>query len=283
MGTGPLIQESPYPQVIEHLFGQTVIDVKAGQYHSMALTSSGKVYCWGWGIHGQLGNGKSCNEFYPKQLQLHEPVKQISAGYAHSYVLTIEGKLYGFGSNAFGQLETCNLEGNKTTTPVWVLVLPDFYAPVEKVATSYFHNIAVTSEQEVYVWGASPQEVKIGQSRSNQKLNGIEPKILESWKSCLKVYTNDTQKQIDEVAIGFRFMGILHGGKVIWGRNKETELITSNAKSKEPSILQPRYTNVACGYDYLVALEHSGKLVAWGNTSFAQVSSEIFLCLYLFD
>lgn len=269
------MQETPYPQLLTSLFTHRIIDVKAGQYHSMALTSSGRVFCWGWGIHGQLANGKSSNEYFPKELQLPAPVKQISAGYAHSFVLTLDGKLYGFGSNAFGQLETCNLNANKTAKPVWVLIMPDFHREIEKIQTSYFHNVAVTAGQEVYVWGATPQEVRIGQSKSNQKLNGIDPKILESWKCCTQIYANTNQKAIDEVAIGFKYTGILHCGKVLWGRNKEAELMTSNAKSKEASILQPKYTSVACGYDYMVAMEHSGRLVAWGNTTFAQVS----LCL----
>ncbi|VEN55650.1 unnamed protein product, partial [Callosobruchus maculatus] len=118
-----------------------MIDVVAGQYHSLALSCSGKVYTWGWGIHGQLGHGNCDNLFYPKELNFPFTVKQIAAGHAHSLLLTTEGKLYGFGSNVFGQLESCQLDTNKSTEPVWVVVMPDMYMPIEKIASAYFHNV----------------------------------------------------------------------------------------------------------------------------------------------
>lgn len=142
LGLPPLVQETPYPQLITALNKYTIIDVQAGQYHSLALTSNGKVLTWGWGVHGQLGHGTSFNEYFPRLLDFNEPIMQISAGYAHSFILTLSGKLFGFGSNAFGQLEVCNIEGTKTTRPTWVLVMPDFYNPIENIRTSYFHNVS---------------------------------------------------------------------------------------------------------------------------------------------
>ncbi|XP_018572762.1 uncharacterized protein LOC108912084 isoform X2 [Anoplophora glabripennis] len=140
LGLGHFVQESPYPQILSSIASVKIIDVAAGQYHSIALTSTGKVYTWGWGIHGQLGHGNCDNEFYPKLINFPHPVKQVSAGHAHSLILTCEGKLYGFGSNVFGQLESCQIDSNKSARPVWVLLMPDIYTPIEKVATAYFHN-----------------------------------------------------------------------------------------------------------------------------------------------
>jgi hypothetical protein len=141
LGLGPFIQESPYPQIVTALSFKKIVEVTAGQYHSLALTSSGQVYTWGWGIHGQLGHGNCDNFYYPKLLPFKYQAVQVAAGHAHSLVLTNEGKLYGFGSNVFGQLESCQLDSNKSTRPVWVLLLPDIYTPIEKVTTAYFHNV----------------------------------------------------------------------------------------------------------------------------------------------
>lgn len=143
MGLGPSVQDSPYPQIISTLFNVIIVGITAGQYHSMALTASGSVYTWGWGIHGQLGHGSSDSEYTPRLLQFKQPVIQIAAGHAHSLILTTDGKLYGFGSNAFGQLESNNLEGNKTTTPMWICVLPDIYTPIKNITTAYFHNVCI--------------------------------------------------------------------------------------------------------------------------------------------
>lgn len=141
MGLGQYIRETPYPQIISALRDVNVVDIVTGQYHSMGLTSTGSVYTWGWGIHGQLGHGSCNNEFYPKLLHFDYPIVQIAAGHAHSLILTSEGKLYGFGSNAFGQLENCDIDGSKATKPTWVVIMPEIYAPIDKIATAYFHNV----------------------------------------------------------------------------------------------------------------------------------------------
>lgn len=131
-----------------------------GQYHNLALTHTGKVFSWGWGIHGQLGHGCTDNEYYPRELKFDSLVKQVSAGksvqhtflhlveqlifsgHAHSLVLTCDGKIFGFGSNVFAQLENnCEVDCKKCTSPTWVVILPDIYVPVEKITTAYFHNV----------------------------------------------------------------------------------------------------------------------------------------------
>lgn len=142
LGLGPTVQESPNPQLIVALAQRNIIDVICGQYHSMALTASGQVYCWGWGIHGQLGHGTCDNEYYPRLLAFEHPVMQIAAGYAHSLMVTCGGKLYGFGSNAFGQLGTYEFEGNKSNKPVVLSLLLDDDTPFEKIATAYFQNVS---------------------------------------------------------------------------------------------------------------------------------------------
>lgn len=127
--------------MITSLSFKKVIEVASGQYHSLALTSMGEVYTWGWGIHGQLGHGHCDNIFYPKLLKFKGEAIQVTAGHAHSLILTNEGQLFGFGSNIFGQLESCQIDANKSTKPVLVMVMPDIYTPIERVATNYFHNV----------------------------------------------------------------------------------------------------------------------------------------------
>lgn len=143
------------------------ICIVLGQYHNLALTHSGEVYSWGWGIHGQLGHGCCDNEYYPKLVQFDSPVKQVAAGgcfsglagknvlvfspylgHAHSIILTCDGKVFGFGSNVFGQLESNSrqMDSKKCTKPTWVVIMPDIYVPVEKIVTSYFHNVSLAND-----------------------------------------------------------------------------------------------------------------------------------------
>ncbi|KAK5645427.1 hypothetical protein RI129_006727 [Pyrocoelia pectoralis] len=270
LGIGSLTCESPYPQIVDDLHACPIVSVAAGQYHSMALTAEGHVYTWGWGIHGQLGHGCSANEFYPKLLKFKYPISQISAGHAHSLILTTDGKLYGFGSNAFGQLENCNIPDSKTTVPTWISVLPDIYTPIKKIASAYFHNIAVRADEEVYTWGASPQEVRLYQSKYGQKQNIVGIKSHEPWKTSVHVFSGNEKEPIEQVAVGFRHSAVLQGGKLFLCKNMDDEMSPPKLNNRDLGILSQRFLHVSCGLDFTIAMDHSGKLLAWGNNAMAQ-------------
>jgi alpha-tubulin suppressor-like RCC1 family protein len=66
--------------------------VTCGFRHVIARTSLGKVYTWGWGASGQLGQGTNCSELSPRILILEKnkqklKVAQVAAGYEHSILL----------------------------------------------------------------------------------------------------------------------------------------------------------------------------------------------------
>lgn len=74
-----------------------VVDVAAGEGHTLVLTGDGSVYCWGKGMFGRLGTGSEKDELFPVKLNFgnpnpngtHDPVKivGIAAGAYHSLAL----------------------------------------------------------------------------------------------------------------------------------------------------------------------------------------------------
>ena len=139
VGLGPLTQCSS-PQLITSLADEIVIDCVAGQYHSVALTSDGRIFTWGWGVHGQLGHGDTENMYVPTLVTslLDTTVKHISAGYAHTMVLSTDGVVYMFGCNNVGQLGIYNTR--KCLTPQKVPLLTE---KISLIATKYFHNVSI--------------------------------------------------------------------------------------------------------------------------------------------
>ena len=137
-----------------------VTQIAAGRYHSLALTSTGQLYAFGYNYFGQLGsttNNKS-EEPNPTPTLVTLPgevghVTQIAAGAYHSLALTSTGQLYAFGDNSVGQLgNATNRSGEPNPTPTLV-TLPGEVGPVTQIAAGAYHSLALTSTGQLYAFG----------------------------------------------------------------------------------------------------------------------------------
>ena len=82
-----------------------IVQVAAGDYHSMALTASGRLWTWGQGRNGQLGHGGNKNLTVPRVVGgIEGAVVGMAGGLYHSLVTTAEGRVMAFGSGPNGQL-----------------------------------------------------------------------------------------------------------------------------------------------------------------------------------
>jgi alpha-tubulin suppressor-like RCC1 family protein len=90
LGTGESPDYRYKPVVIEQLNDKNIVQIAAGGYHSFALTSSGKVYGWGWNAYQQLGIQESVNVSTPVLIDTLQAytIKSISCGWIHSYFIT---------------------------------------------------------------------------------------------------------------------------------------------------------------------------------------------------
>jgi alpha-tubulin suppressor-like RCC1 family protein len=78
-----------------------VVQVAAGHWHSMALTTTGELYSWGAGNRGQLGHGGKENLAVPRVVGgIEGAVTGMSGGGHHSLVTTAEGRVLAFGGKA---------------------------------------------------------------------------------------------------------------------------------------------------------------------------------------
>lgn len=100
------LTSSSYQPALVQDVGEVIIDIAAGSYNGCALTSSKKIYCWGW--RDKLGNGSSSNSIVPVEVPIGSlvpagaSIRKISVGgYAnggYAYALDTKGNLYHWGS-----------------------------------------------------------------------------------------------------------------------------------------------------------------------------------------
>ncbi|VAH80367.1 unnamed protein product [Triticum turgidum subsp. durum] len=58
---------------------QQVTQIAAGTEHSALVTDSGALFTWGWGEHGQLGLGDTCDQVVPRRVNLGDEGSRSSA------------------------------------------------------------------------------------------------------------------------------------------------------------------------------------------------------------
>jgi alpha-tubulin suppressor-like RCC1 family protein len=129
------------------LLGKTVIAIAAHNVSTVALTSDGQVFAWGWNRWGQLGDGTNSDRTTPVAIDmsgalLGKTVSAIAAGWGHTVALTSDGKLFAWGLNDFGQLGDGTT--NSSVTPVAVNMSGALFGKsVSAIAAGSYHTMAL--------------------------------------------------------------------------------------------------------------------------------------------
>ena len=140
------------------LAGKTIKQISAYGFHTCAVASDNKAYCWGSGTSGQLGNNLYTNSSIPVAVNTTgvlagKTIKQISNGSSHTCAIASDDKAYCWGSGSFGALG--NNSAANSSVPVRV------YAPKEnttiaanamKLRTQYAKKTAATCQAVAAGW-----------------------------------------------------------------------------------------------------------------------------------
>ena len=146
-----------------------------GDSHSLALTTFGRVFSWGWNAGGQLGDGTTVNKFNPKLISIPslangEIILEISAGNVHSHAISSNGRVFAWGWNGSGQL------GDGTTIQRNAPTLINFTGlQFDETMSSISANlngasIAQTSKGRIFTWGFNGNG-QLGQGSTTSKSN----------------------------------------------------------------------------------------------------------------
>jgi alpha-tubulin suppressor-like RCC1 family protein len=123
--------------------------IDAGGSHSCALTTAGGVKCWGWNLHGQLGDGSTSSRYTPVNVSgLATGVQAIALGEYHTCALTTAGGVKCWGRNNYGQLGD-----GSTNTGTTAVDATGLSTGLQAIALGSVHSCALTTAGGVKCWG----------------------------------------------------------------------------------------------------------------------------------
>ena len=136
-----------------------VVKISAGNENSCALKSNGTVWCWGYNLYGEVGDGTTT--YHNSPVQVVGPggsgflggVAEIAMGGFHACARKTDNTVWCWGMNSSGGL------GNNTdidsNTPVQVVGAggSGFLGSVVKISSGEDHSCALRTDGAVWCWG----------------------------------------------------------------------------------------------------------------------------------
>lgn len=284
--------------------------ISAGLNHTCGLTSAGRIYCWGLGENGRLGNDSSDAALTPQRVKSDLVFKDISAGYHHTCGIAADDKVYCWGRGDEGQL------GHGLFEDAWTPQKVQFEGDSAwvQIVAGGSHTCGITNTGEAYCWGwgyygqlgnestenaPTPQKVQLagnpvwttisasgnhtcgiistgdaycwGYGSSGQLGNGsTEDKAL----SPQLVLGEHTWKEI--AAAGVSTCGITDTDDAYcWGHGEAGQLGTgSTSDVSTPSLVAGglKWKTISRGVDYHVCgITNEGKAYCWGLGEYGQL------------
>jgi alpha-tubulin suppressor-like RCC1 family protein len=222
--------------------------ISAGSLHTCALSGSGRVYCWGRGDYGQLGNGSTASSTVPVLTQgIRRGTVEFAASGYHGCALFASGNAKCWGHGRFGELGDGS--ANDKATPVSVSGLIGASA----VTAGFYHSCALTGLGVVKCWGNNDY----GQIGDNTTIHRVTPvEVLH--------LTGATA-----LAAGFFHSCAVTGagGVACWGGNLNGQLgdgTVINRKTPVAVVGLGDVTAVAANGRHSCALTKEGGVRCWG-------------------
>ncbi|GJQ10768.1 hypothetical protein GpartN1_g2559.t1 [Galdieria partita] len=152
------------PCLIEALWGQPVVNIAAGENHSVVITSTGFAFAFGSNKYGQLGISRQRLpesetraelplRIYMSQEMASEKFLAAACGTRHTLFLTSNGKVLACGCGQDGVLGVGT--DKDEVCPVVVSSLVDY--TIVQVAAGARHSAALSNQGELFVWGSNEQ------------------------------------------------------------------------------------------------------------------------------
>ncbi len=270
-------RDGGYPGVMHaSLAARGIVQVAAGERHSVALLGNGEVWAWGYNGEGQIGDGTLATRDTPVRVGasvLDRPVTTIAVGRFHNLALDVDGRLWSWGGNVYGQLG----DGTTTTrpTPVQVDLASLGGKAIRAISAGRFFNLIVDEDGHLWSWGYNSYG-QLGDGSTTERLRPVAV----------------NRSAIGSTPVMFVSAGENHaiaidveGRAYSWGNNSRGELgngstgFTQQPQWRIPArVVFPEFSSgrlrwalAANGGSFTLAIDDAGQLWSWGGNEEGQL------------
>jgi alpha-tubulin suppressor-like RCC1 family protein len=265
---------------------EVIVKAEFGYFHASAISSTGKLFMWGYNMYGQLGTGFGPNELSPVDITsqlILDPMDKIvetAMGTYHTLIRTEMGRVFATGGSNHGQL------GNNSGV--------FFYAPTEitswieldeeeeisdLIACSYMSGV-VTSSGKLLAWGWN----NYGQVGDGSLEDKYVPGRVYVAVNTVSKAVFPRNEGIKKGFVGNNYTSVItDSNKVyIWGVNNDGILGTGDTVSSiEPVDITNKFNlaredsivDMALYTSHTLALSEYGRVYAWGNNFSGQLGN----------
>jgi alpha-tubulin suppressor-like RCC1 family protein len=264
VGTGNEVGSLLAPTQLGSGFAEPLRGIAAGWEASCAITTAGKVFCWGH--QDTLGTGSTVATGNPtaNQVLTLDPfdVVEVSVGHRHACALTSAGGVHCWGNNPYG--EVGKPAGENQLAPFEITSLSgvtDIDVAMASINTEG-HSCAVDDLGIVSCWGRN----SFGQLGVDPVTAATEvPSVVGALGAALRVATGETHT----------CAALVDKTVWCWGRNNYLQLgqdpITTETHIPQQVPGLSGIVDVDAGRFYTCALEENGQLHCWGRNNAQQL------------
>jgi alpha-tubulin suppressor-like RCC1 family protein len=270
--------------------GHQYTQIESGnQYHTCAVRTDGRLFCWGFNEDGQLGvapGGESCTlgttnyacRKAPVEVTGGRTYQDVAVGAYHTCGVTTGGDVYCWGWNGLGQL------GDGTTA--------DSYEPVQVAGTGYvgvaagfFHSCAYRADGSAFCWGMDED----GQLGSNMTAPNTCTLGTNTYRCSLNPFAVLGGLSFSDMSAGaYNTCGVVTGDDAYcWGWNGGGSLGdgTTTDRAQPRKTIGPAYTEISVTYNSRTisgqnvgqangcAISEAGFVYCWGSNGAGQLGN----------
>lgn len=261
-GDGSLVLSRRSPvSVIGNL--KTFCQISAGNAFSTALDVNGKIWTWGLGIGGRLGNGDLSLRCTPTAIGgNNKTFCEINSGLSTTLAIDKYGRAWGWGYNTSGRIGDGSLTSK--LTPVRVYGDRTFC----KISTGSTHSAGIDNYGMAWSWGSNLSS-QLGNNSS-----------VASELTPVRVYGNRSFCKI--TVGGSNTLAIdIYGKLWSWGAGFRGAIgndSTSNQSTPVNICGDKIFINIHTINSQCAATDENGIIWAWGNNQYGQLGDGTIIC-----